>query len=247
MDIPGTHIEETAGDFFAELETAAAMAKADIGRAYATVGAVFRRAADQRLLHSGIAFAGMFAKVDHLLRECGVRPPLTYYINDTRVRLRRLNDLSDAARRRHFAHDLKNVCRFVSVVCGGAPVPASLAALLPRTDPAPEHGAALAECMRVAVAAVSGTTVTATFDRKHLDCPPLGDLAGTVALLIQGNPELEVHYRHTTPQGEAELSTAELKAVLGDDISLAEPEIFTWIQTYLSEQEAQLEGAVQER
>ena len=162
MDIPGTHIEETAGDFFAELETAAAMAKADIGRAYATVGAVFRRAADQRLLHSGIAFAGMFAKVDHLLRECGVRPPLTYYINDTRVRLRRLNDLSDAARRRHFAHDLKNVCRFVSVVCGGAPVPASLAALLPRTDPAPEHGAALAECMRVAVAAVSGTTVTAT-------------------------------------------------------------------------------------
>ena len=92
-----------------------------------------------------------------------------------------------------------------------------------------------------------GTTVTATFDRKHLDCPPLGDLAGTVALLIQGSPELEVHYRHTTPQGEAELSTAELKAVLGDDISLAEPEIFTWIQTYLSEQEAQLEGAVQER
>ena len=92
-----------------------------------------------------------------------------------------------------------------------------------------------------------GTTVTATFDRKHLDCPPLGDLAGTVALLIQGSPELEVHYRHTTPRGEAELSTEELKAVLGDDISLAEPEIFTWIQTYLSEQEAQLEGAVQER
>ena len=93
----------------------------------------------------------------------------------------------------------------------------------------------------------AGTTVTATFDRRHLDCPPLGDLAGTVALLIQGSPELEVHYRHTTPRGEAELSTEELKAVLGDDISLAEPEIFTWIQTYLSEQEAQLEGAVQER
>ena len=46
-----------------------------------------------------------------------------------------------------------------------------------------------------------GTTVTATFDRKHLDCPPLGDLAGTVALLIQGSPTLDLRYRHTTPKG----------------------------------------------
>lgn len=90
-----------------------------------------------------------------------------------------------------------------------------------------------------------GTAVTAVFDRKHLDCPPLGDLASTVALIIQGSPELEVHYRHTTPRGTAELSTPELKAVLGEDISLAEPEIFTWIKHDLSEQEAQLEGAAQ--
>ena len=90
-----------------------------------------------------------------------------------------------------------------------------------------------------------GTTVTATFDRSHLDCPPLGDLAGTVALLIQGSPALSLRYRHTTPWGEAELSTEELKAVLGEEISLAEPEIFTWIQNNLSQQEAQLEGAAQ--
>ena len=48
-----------------------------------------------------------------------------------------------------------------------------------------------------------GTTVTAVFHRRHLDCPPLGDLAGTVALLIQGSPELDLHYRHTTPRGTA--------------------------------------------
>lgn len=88
-----------------------------------------------------------------------------------------------------------------------------------------------------------GTTVTARFDRKHLDCPPLGDLAGTVALLIQGSPELSWTYRHTTPAGTVELSTDELRAVLGGDISLAEPEVFAWITDYLSEQEAQLEGA----
>lgn len=82
-----------------------------------------------------------------------------------------------------------------------------------------------------------GTTLTARFQRRHLDCPPLGDLPGAVALLIQGSPDMELTYRHTTPKGEAALSTAELRDILGDDISLAEPEVFAWIQDYLTEQE----------
>ena len=81
-----------------------------------------------------------------------------------------------------------------------------------------------------------GTTVTARFQRRHLDCPPLGDMAGAVALLIQGSPDIELTYRHTTPKGEAALSTAELRDILGG-ISLAEPEVFAWIQDYLIEQE----------
>ena len=81
-----------------------------------------------------------------------------------------------------------------------------------------------------------GTTVTARFCRRHLDCPPLGDLAGAVALLIQGSPDVELTYRHTTPKGEAMLSTAELRDILGD-IPLSEPEVFAWIQDYLTEQE----------
>lgn len=83
----------------------------------------------------------------------------------------------------------------------------------------------------------AGTTLTARFQRRHLDCPPLGDLPGAVALLIQGSPDIELTYRHTTPRGEAALSTAELRDILGDDVSLAEPEIFAWIQDYLTEQE----------
>lgn len=82
-----------------------------------------------------------------------------------------------------------------------------------------------------------GTTLTARFQRRHLDCPPLGDLPGAVALLIQGSPDMELTYRHTTPKGEAALSTAELRDILGDGISLAEPEVFAWIQDYLTEQE----------
>ena len=83
-----------------------------------------------------------------------------------------------------------------------------------------------------------GTAVTARFLRRHLDCPPLGDLAGTVAVLIQGSPDIELTYRHTTPNGTVELSTAELREILGD-VPLSEPEVFAWIQDYLTEQEEQ--------
>ena len=88
-----------------------------------------------------------------------------------------------------------------------------------------------------------GTTVTAVFCTDHLDCPPLGNLPQVIALLVQGNPDLELTYRHITSAGQAELLTAELRQALGEEISLAEPEIFLWIQDYLKEQEAQLEGA----
>ena len=88
-----------------------------------------------------------------------------------------------------------------------------------------------------------GTVVTAMVNTRHLDCPPAGDLAGTVALLIQGSPEADFTYRHTTPRGEAALDTRELRRELGDEVSLAEPAVFQWIRAYLTEQEAQLEGA----
>lgn len=88
-----------------------------------------------------------------------------------------------------------------------------------------------------------GTTVNAVFHTDHLDCPPLGNIAQVIALLIQGNPHIDFTYRHTTPKGEAELLTTELRAALGEEISLAEPEIFLWIQDYINEQEAQSEGA----
>lgn len=88
-----------------------------------------------------------------------------------------------------------------------------------------------------------GTAVTALFDLHHLDCPPLGNLPDTIALLIQGNPEMDVSYRHSTVRGQAELFTEEMRQILGEDISLAEPAVFNWIQTCLSEQEAAIEGA----
>ena len=82
-----------------------------------------------------------------------------------------------------------------------------------------------------------GTTVTARFRPGHIDCPPVGDMAGTITLLLQGAPLLELRYTHVIGDDSFQLTTEELRAQLGPDISLAEPEIILWIRDYLQEQE----------
>ena len=82
-----------------------------------------------------------------------------------------------------------------------------------------------------------GTTVTALFHGSHIDCPPLGDLSGTVALLIQGAPHVEWTLSRTTPKGSYRLDTRELREVLGPDVPLSEPSVALWIGEYLREQE----------
>ncbi len=41
-----------------------------------------------------------------------------------------------------------------------------------------------------------GTTVTATFQRSHIDRMPLGDLPGTILTLIVGYPQANFVFRH---------------------------------------------------
>ena len=61
-------------------------------------------------------------------------------------------------------------------------------------------------------------------------------LLETVKTLIQGSPNIDFTYRHKTESGEVTLDTAALREVLGEGISLAEPEILAWIGSYLDEQ-----------
>ena len=81
-----------------------------------------------------------------------------------------------------------------------------------------------------------GTVTHARFGRHHIDFIPLGDMVETVKTLIQGSPEIDFTYRHATEAGEVTLSTASLREILGEDISLSEPEILSWIDSYLREQ-----------
>ena len=82
----------------------------------------------------------------------------------------------------------------------------------------------------------SGTTLVARFDTKSIDCMPVGDIVSTVCILIAGSPEIDFEFSDVTPTRTVSLKTSELRAVLGNEISLAEPEIQSWMREYLQEQ-----------
>ena len=86
-----------------------------------------------------------------------------------------------------------------------------------------------------------GTTVTALFCGSHIDCPPLGDLSGTIALLIQGAPDVEWIWHRAVPDGSYTLDTRQLREILGPDVPLSEPSVTLWIREYLQEQEEALQ------
>ena len=81
-----------------------------------------------------------------------------------------------------------------------------------------------------------GTQVTATFYKQHIDFTPMGDIISTVTTLIQGSPDIDFEFRHTSNTFDVSLDTRKVREVLGPEIPLSEPEILSWIADNLSEQ-----------
>jgi anti-sigma regulatory factor (Ser/Thr protein kinase) len=89
-----------------------------------------------------------------------------------------------------------------------------------------------------------GTTITATFHTDSIDCLPLGDLASTMASIIMGSPDKpEFSLRCASPDGEMYFSTEEIRPVL-EGVSLAEPEVVSWIQQSIQEEIEPILGGI---
>ena len=81
-----------------------------------------------------------------------------------------------------------------------------------------------------------GTKTQANFIKTHIDYTPLGDMTDTVCTLVQGSPTIRFVFRHSYHGREVFLDTDQIRAVLGENISLAEPEILCWIRESLNEE-----------
>jgi len=79
-----------------------------------------------------------------------------------------------------------------------------------------------------------GTKLTAVFIHDNLDRPSLGDIAGTVVLLVGANPDISFIYRHRTDNGEYVFDTNEVNEVL-EGVSISEPEVLRYLKEMINE------------
>lgn len=93
-----------------------------------------------------------------------------------------------------------------------------------------------------------GTKLTATFKHSHIDRAPMGDMAETMLSLILAGSErsgvVDLVYRHIIDHKEFCMDTRDIRAALGRDISLGEPEVLMWIRDFINEGLLNLRGGV---
>jgi len=79
-----------------------------------------------------------------------------------------------------------------------------------------------------------GTNVKASMQYTHIDRQPIGDIAGTITLLISSNPTIDFIYKHITNSGEYILDTIAIKNEL-ENISLTNPKVIKFIREMIQE------------
>lgn len=79
-----------------------------------------------------------------------------------------------------------------------------------------------------------GTTVTASFTLGHIDLMPLGDIGGSISVLCQANPNLDVVFAFSQNSAHFTFDTREARAILGD-VPLNEPAVAVFIKDHVNE------------
>jgi anti-sigma regulatory factor (Ser/Thr protein kinase) len=81
----------------------------------------------------------------------------------------------------------------------------------------------------------NGTNVKATFGLSHVDRQPMGDITGTLIILIAGSSDIDFLYRHRRNDRNFELDTRIIRNEIGD-IPINHPEILKYIRGVLEDE-----------
>lgn len=79
-----------------------------------------------------------------------------------------------------------------------------------------------------------GTDVKASMKLDHIDRPPLGNMTSTMTTLISSEDKINIIYLHKVNDKEFEVSTNQLKEILGD-VPLSQVEVVLWLKAYIKE------------
>jgi len=78
------------------------------------------------------------------------------------------------------------------------------------------------------------TRMTAQFVLDNIDRPVLGDIPGTVMLMVMSNPGIGITYEHKKDGRNYVFSTKDVKEALGD-IPLNEPSVYKYLREMITE------------
>lgn len=93
--------------------------------------------------------------------------------------------------------------------------------------------------MRIESEVGKGTRLEFWFQHNHWDRPPMGDLAGTLVLLLSAHEDIHFTITYRTDEGEYVLDTNELKEAL-DGMSLGDIHIISYLKEMIRENLAEI-------
>ena len=90
-----------------------------------------------------------------------------------------------------------------------------------------------------------GTKVEALFIHNNIDRLPLGDMAGTIAIMASANPLIEFVYTHSVDGEQYIFDTREIKDAL-EDVAINDIHIFKYLKEMINENLQEIKAAENE-
>jgi hypothetical protein len=87
----------------------------------------------------------------------------------------------------------------------------------------------------------TGTKVEASFQHSHIDRKPLGDIQGTLVMIIAGHPDVDLLYEHRKNGRCFMLDTRDIKKTLGS-VPMNTPEILLALRDHIHSGLEELRG-----
>ncbi len=81
-----------------------------------------------------------------------------------------------------------------------------------------------------------GTEIAAYFEAGNIDRPPLGDIAGSIKVLLAGAPHIKFDFTYSCGGRSMSFSTEQVREILGEACDFTNPEICGWIEGYLRQE-----------
>lgn len=87
-----------------------------------------------------------------------------------------------------------------------------------------------------------GTLLAAYFAVDNIDRPPLGNIVSSIQILLAGTPNLDLEFVYCGLKEKLIFRTQEIREILGTTCDFANPEIYSWLGNYLSDQLSIIKG-----